>query len=201
MVIYSFLVVLCFINSVVSHAVLTCAVSACSSISSNSWYSSSSGSAPESRAALAIKYGGSSPMAVPAPWEKNNPDLFSCLFPNTKHVTHTHPVDILRADETSCLEQFAFIHQVRIPIISNRMLLPLNPYFPFFPCAGESLGVAGSGRHDLCIPGAPWSGAWPEPWEAGAGGPAVPRIPIPHILSQHCCVSPHHMMPDTFPSM
>lgn len=56
--------------------VLTCAVSACSSISSNSWYSSSSGSAPESRAARAMKYGGSSPMAVPAPWEKNNSDLF-----------------------------------------------------------------------------------------------------------------------------
>lgn len=51
--------------------VLTCAVSACSSISSNSWYSSSSGSAPESRAALAIKYGGSSPIAVPTPYVKN----------------------------------------------------------------------------------------------------------------------------------
>lgn len=77
MVIYSHLVMLCFINSFFC-TVLTCAVSACSSISSNSWYSSSSGSAPESRAALAMKYGGSSPMAVPAPWEENNPDLFLC---------------------------------------------------------------------------------------------------------------------------
>lgn len=198
MVIYSLSVALCFINSVVLHAVLTCAVSACSSISSNSWYSSSSGSAPESRAALAMKYGGSSPMAVPAPWEKNNPDLFSCLFPNTKHVTRTNPVAILR-DQLFGAVCFHPPGQNCHHFQQNESLFPF-----LFPVQGKKPGGC---RVRQTRPVLPWGPV--ERRVAGAVGgwswwPCCPSHPIPavpHILTQHCCVSPHHMMPDTFPSM
>jgi len=71
-------------------------------------------------------------MAVPAPWEKNNSDLFPCLFLNRKHVISTVPwtFQIIRTDETSCFEKFAFIHQVKFLLISNIMLFLWNPTFP-----------------------------------------------------------------------
>lgn len=131
MVIYS-IELFCILLILLFCSVLTCAVSACSSISSNSWYSSSSGSAPESRAALAMKYGGSSPMAVPAPWEKNNSDLLLCLLLNRKHVTCTAlwTLHMNSTDETSCFEKSAFIHQVTFLLISNLTLFLWNSTFP-----------------------------------------------------------------------
>lgn len=172
---------LCVLLILLFRTVLTCAVCACSSISSNSWYSSSSGSAPESRAALAIKYGGSSPMAVPAPWEKNNSDLFWCLFFHRKHVLcrALWTFQTMRPDESSCSERslllssrsdlFWFQTQgcssetslspfssfSNLQLLSQRSLSSCKPVAPKLWCARSK-------RCDLCIPGALPSGTVPS---------------------------------------
>lgn len=72
-------------------------------------------------------------MAVPAPWEKNNSDLFLCLFLNRKHAICAAPwtLQMIRTDETSSSVCFYPPGQTSHDFKHNAV--PLNPPLSPFP--------------------------------------------------------------------